>query len=217
MKTRHYIFLAILGYGLYVLSINYPGMLTPVILSRECLETKDVFFIIPKCRYISFFIPVEDLGAIDKTEFIQSFDLILSNSDGTRSFKAEKCFRASGILDVAFLINTHDEKDKYSYVSPGIYYISFVFPSAESIQEEEIKRIRTSLSKAPLAFRVFLSRKELKTWENHLLGMECLLTKTNVCISGMTIGQVTKALTPDKRRLTHWKGFIMLARTFGVQ
>ena len=165
MKTRHYIILAILGYGLYVLSINYPGLLTPVILSRECLETKEAFFIIPKCRDISFFILVEDFGTIDKTEFIQSFDLILSNSDGTRSFKAKKCFRASGILDVAFLINTHDEKDKYSYVSPGIYYISFVFPSAESIQEEEIKRIRTSLSKAPLAFSVFLSRKEMKTWK----------------------------------------------------
>lgn len=168
MKTRHYIFLAILGYGLYIYVINYPLLFTPIILSRECLETKDIFFIIPKCRYISFFIPVEDLGAIDKTEFIQSFDLILSNSDGTRSFKAEKCFRASGILDVAFLINTHDEKDKYSYVSPGIYYISFVFPSAESIQEEEIKRIRTSLSQAPLVFRVFLSRKEMKTWKKTL-------------------------------------------------
>lgn len=135
-----------------------------------------------------FFIPVEDLGAIDKTEFIQSFDLILSNSDGTRSFKAEKCFRASGKQGVVFLINIPSEKDKHSYVSPGIYYISFVFPSTESIQEEEIKRIRTSLSKAPLAFRVFLSRKELKIWKKHLLGMECLLTKTNVCISGMTIG-----------------------------
>ena len=123
MKTRHYIFLAILGYGLYVLSINYPGMLTPVILSRECLETKDIFFIIPKCRYISFFIPVEDLGAIDKTEFIQSFDLILSNSDGTRSFKAEKCFRASGKQGVVFLINTPSEKDKHSYVSRNILYL----------------------------------------------------------------------------------------------
>ena len=168
MKTRHYIFLAILGYGLYIYVINYPLLFTPVILSRECLETKEAFFIIPKCRDISFFIPVEDLGAIDKTEFIQSFDLILSNSDGTRSFKAEKCFGASGIQDVVFLINTYDEKDKHSYVSPGIYYISFVFPSAESIQEEEIKRIRTSLSKAPLAFSVFLSRKEMKTWKKSL-------------------------------------------------
>lgn len=169
MKTRHYIFLAILGYGLYIYIINYPLLFTPIILSRECLETKDVFFIIPKCRYISFLIPVEDLGAIDKTEFIQSFDLILSNSDGTRSFKAKKRFRSNreGRF-VYFSFNTYDEKDKYSYISPGIYYISFAFPSTESIQEEEIERIRTFLSKAPLAFSVFLSRKEMKTWKKTL-------------------------------------------------
>lgn len=60
-------------------------------------------------------------------------------------------------------------KKTNTHTYPQEYTISHLFfPSTESIQEEEIKRIRTSLSKAPLAFRVFLSRKELKIWKKSL-------------------------------------------------
>lgn len=139
MKIRSIILFVILGYALYVISINYPGMLSPIIISENCFETKDVFLIIPECQTIAFYIPINSLDEKCRTGLFHQCDLLLASYDANLIFCAEKYIQHTGKGEnIVFLFNINNKGDKRTYVSPGKYYISFVYDAVESFQKEDM-------------------------------------------------------------------------------